>query len=448
MKLFKHQQQSVNFFNESPVVFDMSDAGTGKTGAHIVWFAKRRTRKAMLVIAPKSLLVSAWANDIKKFAPMLQVVVATAANRKKAFASKFEVLVTNHDAVNDLSKMPDKWFKQFDTIVNDESTAFKTPTSNRSKALAKIVKHFKYRHNLSATPTSNGVQNLWHQVFLLDDGARLGKSFFGFRNACCEPQQTGPMPNMVKWADKPGIEEKINLMISDITIRHKFEECVDIPPNHEYTLEYTLPAKHMAMYNELVDTSMLLLKDSSISAINGAVLYTKLLQCASGAAYDDYGGYSLIDTGRYELVADLVDERDHSIVFFNWGHQREELCKIAEKRGFTYAVIDGSVASHEREAIVDHYQKGFYKVLFAHPQSAGHGLTLTRGRTTIWASPTVNLEHFVQANRRIYRISQKNKTETIVIIAPGTVDERVYEALQRKNTNMMNLLGELQCSHA
>jgi superfamily II DNA or RNA helicase len=127
MKLFKHQQESVKFFNTTPIVFDMSDAGTGKTGAHITWFFKRRTRKAMLVLAPKSLLVSAWANDIKKFAPMLKVSVATAANRRKAFAAEFDVLITNHDAVKELLKMPVKWFKLFDTVVIDECFPAGTP---------------------------------------------------------------------------------------------------------------------------------------------------------------------------------------------------------------------------------------------------------------------------------------------------------------------------------
>lgn len=445
-KAYKHQTYSINFLGKNDIVADFSDPGTGKTYVEIMAFAKHRKKstKCALVFAPKSLLQPAWGNDFKKFAPHLKVSIAYAHNRKEALTAEADVYIVNIDGVKDVAAMPEHWFKKFDTLIIDESTAVKHHTSARSKAMAKIVKHFKYRRIMTGTPTSNGICDLWHQIYLLDNGKRLGKSFTGFRNACCVPEQVGPMPNMVQWRDKEGIEEKIYLLIHDIVIRHRFEECVDIPKNHQYTLEYPLSTKHMAYYRELEDSSLLLLNDSSISAINGAVLYTKLLQAASGAAYDDYGNYTVLDTGRYELVMDLVDERDHSIVFFNWGHQKEELVRIATSRKMPYAVIDGNTPVKEREEITRHYQAGLYKVLFAHPQSAGHGLTLTRGRTTIWASPTYNLEHFEQGNRRIYRIGQVQKTETIVIIAPGTVDERVYAALQTKNVRMTTLLKELQ----
>lgn len=721
LKLFKHQQVSVDFLTNNEKVADFSDPGTGKTGVEIIAYAKRPKRKAALVIAPKSLLQAAWENDFRKFAPNIKCSVAFAHNRKKAMNAPADVYITNHDAVKDLLTYPASYWKKFDTLIVDECfpagtpidtpfgqraietlkcgdlintssgplpisktfqnksnalvhieletgetiectenhpfattngwvearstrglsvvrlnvhqhneprstilqplmwtqstvgieitgraqhnraeispeterfteleqghtlpprnqnqtqresqgdgaqtkdsrwkrtyrtlrkndarnalrrlvastchqywektrqwistcvqsrfcksienestgnrrqfahiaqilgceerfivdltrvvrvsriertsetvvfnlqvdgphtysvkgvlvhncTAFKNHTSQRSKALAKLAKHFKYRRIMSGTPTSNGICDLWHQIYILDEGKRLGKSFTGFRNAVCVPEQVGPMPNMVKWIDKEGIEEKIYLLLHDIVIRHKFEECVDIPPNHTYSLSYELPKKHMAHYTELQDSSLLLINESSISAINGAVLYTKLLQAASGAAYDDYGNYTVLDTGRYELVMDLVEERDHSVVFFNWGHQKSELTRIAEARKIPYAVIDGKTPVQEREQITKHYQSGFYRVLFAHPQSAGHGLTLTRGRTTIWASPTYNLEHFQQGNRRIYRISQTQKTETIVIVAPGTVDERVYKALQGKQVRMDALLKELQCS--
>jgi len=425
LKLFKHQQVSVNFLANNEKVADFSDPGCGKTCVEIIAYAKRPKRKAALVIAPKSLLQAAWENDFRKFAPNIKCSVAFAHNRKKAMNAPADVYITNHDAVKDLLTYPASYWKKFDTLIVDESTAFKHHTTSRSKALAKLAKHFKYRRIMSGTPTSNGICDLWHQIYILDEGKRLGKSFTGFRNAVCVPEQVGPMPNMVKWIDKEGIEEKIYLLLHDIVIRHKFEECVDIPPNHTYSLSYELPKKHMAHYTELQDSSLLLINESSISAINGAVLYTKLLQAASGAAYDDYG---------------------HSVVFFNWGHQKNELIRIAEARKLPYAVIDGKTPVQEREQITKHYQSGFYRVLFAHPQSAGHGLTLTRGRTTIWASPTPNLEHFQQGNRRIYRISQTQKTETIVIVAPGTVDERVYKALQGKQVRMDALLKELQCS--
>ena len=145
-------------------------------------------------------------------------------------------------------------------------------------------------------------------------------------------------------------------------------------------------------------------------------------------------------------MGDLVEARENSVVFFNWSHQRDQLIKEFEKRGITYVVIDGNTSDKARKEAVDHFQAGFYRVLLAHPQSAAHGLTLTKGTTTIWASPTYNLEHYLQGNRRIYRAGQTKKTETIVVLAPGTVEEKVYQKLQDKDarqSTMLELLKEL-----
>lgn len=419
---------------------------TGKTFIEIEDFAARRKKrgKCALVLATKSLLDSAWVSDIRKFAPHLTTSVAHATNREKAFAETADVYITNHDAVKWLATKNKAWFARFDTLIIDESSVMKHHTSQRSKAAAKISTFFTYIRLLSGTPNTNGVCDLWHQVFILDQGKRLGRSFFAFRSALCTPEQVGPSANAVRWRDKENAENIAASLISDIVIRHRFEDCVDIPANHQYTVDYYLNKKHMAAYKELEDNSILLLKKSSITAINGAVLYGKLLQLASGAAYNDNGQYSLVDSGRYDLILDLVQEREHSVVFFHWTHQRDHLIKRAKARGITYALIDGTVSSKQRDEAVKHYQAGFYTTLFAHPQSAGHGLTLTRGTATIWASPTHNLEHYLQGLKRIHRIGQKEKTETIMVIAPGTIEEQVYASLQAKDVKLTALLDYLK----
>lgn len=447
---YKHQDFSVKFLSKQPKVFDMSDPGTGKTRVEIDDIANRlkKAHFSVLVLAPKSLLQCAWENDFKKYAPQVICSVATASNRAKAFKEDAHVYITNHDAATWLSKQPASFFRRFKggTLVIDESSAFKHRTSARSKAIAKISKHFSHVRIMSGTPNSNGICDLWHQVYILDGGQRLGKSFFAFRSAVCTPEQTGPMPNMVKWVDKPNAESAVSAMLADIVVRHKFEDCVDIPANHQYSIPYELNKKHMAVYKELETFSIAELRDNTtISAVNGAALYTKLLQTASGAVYNAQGGYSVVDTERYELVLDLVEARKHSIVFFNWEHQRNELLKLAEKRGLRFALIDGTVIRKgERERIVEAYQKGMYDVLFAHPQSAGHGLTLTKGTATIWASPTPNLEHYQQGLKRVHRIGQTEKTETIMLVAKDTIEERVYESLMNKNVRMTTLLEYLK----
>lgn len=317
-------------------------------------------------------------------------------------------------------------------------TAFKHHTSQRSKALAKLIKNFEWRRLMSGTPTSNGVCDLWHQMFLLDDGKRVGKSFFAFRSACCTPEQVGPSTAHLNWVDKPGIELQIGALISDIVIRHKFEDCVDIPENHKYAVPIALTTKHLDVYNELRDSSLAVLRETTITAVNAAVLAQKLLQAASGAVYNDDGGYSYLANDRYDLALDLVEARDHTVVFYQWEHQLNELVKEARSRKVAYTTWNP-----DHPIIAEDFQAGKYKVLFAHPASAGHGLTLTKGTATIWVSPTYNLEHYLQGLKRIHRIGQSKKTETIVIIAEGTIDEKVYKALEAKNVNMAALLAEL-----
>jgi len=446
-KLFKHQLDAVKFLAKNPRVFDTSDAGTGKTPVHITDFATHRRKGGgcALILCPKSLIQCAWGNDFGVFAPDMKVSLAYAENREEAFEEKADAFVTNIDAAIWLSKRPSSFFKRFDTLIIDESTSVKHGTSGRSRAVAKLRKYFDRRRLLTGTPTSNGICDIHHQMYIVDDGKKLGESFYKFREACCKAVQVGPNPHAVRWEDKEGIEATVSALIAPHVIRNRFEDCVDIPPNHQYAVPYELGAYHRKLYDKLERDSSLILKKTTVTAINGAVLYSKLLQCASGATYGDDEDYALLDTGRAELISDLIEARKHSVVFFNWKHQRDELLKIADKEKWSYAVIDGDVTKKgERERIVTAYQAGAYKVLFAHPQSAGHGLTLTKGTSTIFASPTPNLEHFQQAYKRIYRISQKEKTETIMVIAKNTIDERVWESCQKKGMRQATLLDYLQ----
>lgn len=438
MPLFAHQQASIDFGKDLPCVFDTSDPGTGKTRVYIEMLQLHPGKT--LVVCPKSLMRPAWDNDIKKFAPHLITSVAYANNREQAFQAHADVYITNHDAAVWLAKQHPTFFREFTKLIIDESGAFKHSTSQRSKAMLKIAKHFKWRYALNGTPNPNTITDVWHQVKILDDGKHLGPVFFAFRNSVCTPKQVGPQPNMVKWEDKPGAHEAVSILIKDMTIRHKFEECLSIPENFQYTMSYRMPPKQQKAYQQMEVAEVAALPSGVVSAINAAAVVTKLLQIASGAVYETPEKYHVIDRERYEMILDLIEEREHSITFFLWKHQRDLLTEEARKRGVSYAVIDGTVSERERTEIVRRYQQGMYKVLFAHPQSAAHGLTLTKGTSTIWASPTYNLEHFQQGNRRIYRAGQTQRTETIVILADETCEQKVYDALMNKNVRMDTLL--------
>lgn len=446
-KPMAHQAVSLKHDETTDVVYDASDAGTGKTAVRIWGFAKRHKRNGgrALILAQKTLLKNAWANDFRKFAPHLKVSVALASNRDAAFADEADAYITNHDAVKWLAKKPAAWFKEkgFTELIIDEPTAFKHHTSQRSKALARICKFFKKRAGMSATPNSNGICDLWHQIYVLDDGRRLGTSFYSFRNSVCEPRQVGRNEHAIEWRDKEGAEEAVFGLLSDIVIRHKLDDCTDIPETNYIQVEYELPAKQRKAYDQMELAQILQFQGKdpkTLTAVNAAAVATKLLQICSGAVYDNDHDYHVIDEDRYDLVLDLVEARKHSLVFFMWQHQKELLTGKARARGIQFGVLDGSTKEADRETLVRGYQAGHYQALFAHPKSAAHGLTLTRGTSTIWPGPIYDLELWLQGNRRQRRIGQTQKTEVLVVLAKDTIEEKVYDLLQGKDTRVKNLL--------
>lgn len=446
MSYFEHQQESLDKMDGLDAFMDFSDAGTGKTRVHAGDFV-RRGKGRLLVLAPRSSLQSAWGNEIDQVFPGLSYVVARAENRAKAFALNTDVVLTNHDAVTWIMKNK-AVLKGFDSMIADESTAYKNPQAQRSKAAKLISQQMKYVRTLSATPNPNSVLELFHQALIADKGARLGTSYWKFRNAVCEPFQTGPRPEMIEWRDKPGVEAAVFDLLSDISIRHKLEECADMPEKTIRNVFFELSKKCRLQYDDMKRHAMIVANDQTISAVNKATVVGKLLQIASGALYT--GGedseYVVLDDERTQIVMDLVEERQHSVVAFQWRHQREQLTAEAKKRGLAYGVIDGEAKDRDRTQAIADFQAGKLRVIFLQPQSAAHAITLTRGTATIWASPTSRPDIYKQLNHRIYRTGQTQKTETIRVCAVGTRDEHVYEALEQGLFSMDLFLSLLEAA--
>lgn len=435
---FEHQATTTQFILDNPRVLITSDPGTGKTRSVLDAYAQRREGK-LLVLAPLSILAASWGDDCAKFQPGLTYSIAYARNRVEAFKSDADIVITNHDAVKWLLKNK-QYLDGFDTLCIDEFTAFKNKDSQRSKAAARLAEHFDYRIAMSGTPNSNTILDIWHPALLVDDGERLGKRFYGFRSAVCSPQFNG-YANV--WTDKPEAQEMVAAAIKDINVRYTLEDCIDMPEQSINTMYVDLPAKIMQQYNTLAEDSVLYTGKGTINAIHAGAKVKKLLQLCTGAVYDDHGSSLMVHDARYQLVMDLIQARDHSLVAFNWRHEREKLTELSDKAGIKYDFIDGTTPAKKRKDIVDRMQAGQLQVVFAHPQSAGHGLTLTRATSVIWASPTYNAEHYQQFNRRIYRAGQTKKTEVIQIAARDTWEPDVYEKLQDKLGRMEDLLTVL-----
>lgn len=440
--LFENQEETVALGQTTPIIFDMSDPGTGKTRAHLELFIRRLRAGGgkCIVFAPKSILQAAWGDDIDTFFPGIYYSCAYATNREEAFLEKADIYITNHDAVKWIMHkncpLPKDYWDDFDTLIVDESGAFKHHTSQRSKAMLKFSKMFKNRAALNGVPNPNSVTELWHQTLILDEGERFGTSYWRFRPQVQAPESTGPGGRFTVWSDREGSEEAMFDMLRDISIRHPLE---GLPENRTYPVYFELPRKLRIQYNDMLHQSVLLADSGeAVTAIHAASVNQKLLQIAAGGIYTGVDKEWLdLDGTRTELIMDLLDAREASVVVIAWQWQRQYIAAACKKRGYPYAVIDGSVTSaHKRTESVRDFQAGKLKSLIIHPASAGHGLTLTRGKTTILASPTYNAEHYKQVFHRIFRKGQDSITETIHIIARDTIDQPVYDKLGGKLTAM------------
>ena len=438
--LWQHQSQTKAFYKPKAIGLDTSDPGTGKTRSHLEVFAERPERGRLLVVCPKTLMKSAWGNDIEAFTSQLTYSLAYAGKREQAFGLKTDVVIINHDGIKELVDNP-QWLKGFTDIIIDEITAFKHRTSQRTKAAFWLRRKFERRFGLTGTPNPVSVTELWAPMYILDDGRRLGAAFGAFRNATQTYKQIGPGVHHIKWEDMPGSQMAVASLLKDVVIRHDFEEVMShVPPNHRHVKRFDLARKARTVYDTLEDEAVALLGEQVVSAVHKAALRTKLLQVASGAVYDSDGGYVLIDRTRYELVAELIEPVAHSLVFFNWKHQRDELAKEFESQDIRFAVIDGDTSQRERDRIVADFQAGKYKTLLMHPATGAHGLTLTRGTMTVIVSPFDRADFLKQVIHRVYRGTQDQITNTVLIEANDTIEKHVYDQLNGKYGRMLDLL--------
>jgi SNF2 family DNA or RNA helicase len=447
--LFKAQQDFVDFFLARPEprrVLCTSDPGTGKTRASLEAWMRSENKQRLLVVAPLSILGAAWEADIRKFFPGVTVTTAhgTPAKRLAAMNSIADVVLINHDGVKwiaDQTAAKTINLSPFSHLIVDEFSAFKHSNTQRGTALGKVSGLIPNAILLGGTPNSNEVTDIWFPVWCLDRGQRLSKSFFAFRSQVSFSRQVGPKPNMLKWIERPGAREWIADCLKDITFRVTLEECLDMPEKVTNTIKIRMPDTVMRHYREMERHSITSFGDDAITAVHAGSRAKKLLQILSGAVYHPDGSVQKVFNDRYELVMDLVEEREHCIIGFNWKHERDGLIESARKRGITYAVIDGDVPQAERNRITDAFERGEYRILIAHPKSAAHGFTWVRGTTTIWCSPTYDAEWYQQFNCRIYRAGQTQRTETIRIAAEDTCEESVYIKLDDKMFSMQDLLS-------
>jgi SNF2 family DNA or RNA helicase len=388
----------------------------------------------VLVIAPLRVANTTWLDEVMKWDHLkgltISKVLGSQKDRTLALYKKADIYTINRENVSWLVDFyKNDW--PFDTVIIDELSSFKSPSAKRFRALKKVRHKIKRIVGLTGTPAPNGLLDIWSQIYLLDGGERLGRTYSGYRSRYFHPQKyiNGGIP--ADYAINEGAEEKIYEKISDICISMKALEYLKMPEIIYNKVEVELSEKEMQLYRQLERNLLLPFEDSDVDAANAAVLSNKLLQMAGGAVYDEYGDTHLIHARKLEALEDLIEAANGKpvLVYYAFKHERDRI-----RKRFSAGEINTS------EDIAK-WNRGEMQLALCHPASAGHGLNLQEGGSTIiWFGLSWSLELYQQANARLWRQGQKQTVVIHHILTKGTIDHRVMTALDNKDTGQNALI--------
>jgi SNF2 family DNA or RNA helicase len=388
----------------------------------------------VLVIAPLRVANTTWLDEVLKWKHLKNLrvsrILGSAKERTMALYKKADIYTINRENVPWLVEFyKNDW--PFDMVIIDELSSFKSPSAKRFRALKKVRHKIKRIVGLTGTPAPNGLLDIWSQIYLLDGGERLGRTFSGYRSRYFHPQKyvNGGIPT--DYALNDDAEDKIYDKISDICISMKALEYLKMPEIIFNKVEVELSEKEMKLYRKLERDLLLPLEDSDVDAANAAVLSNKLLQMSGGTVYDEYGDVHQIHDRKLDALEDLVEAANGKpvLIYYGFRHERDRI-----KERFDAGDINTSED-------IARWNRGEMKIALCHPASAGHGLNLQEGGSTIiWFSVTWSLELYQQANARLWRQGQKQTVVIHHLLAKDTIDHRVMMALDNKDTGQNALI--------
>ena len=432
-----YQQHCIDRITETKKLGLFLDMGLGKTVTTLTAIRKLKydrfaVRKA-LVIAPKKVAEGTWTREKDKWehTKILRVVQVLGSREKRirALNTPADIYITNRENVCWLvDYYRNSW--PFDMVVVDESSSFKSHKAKRFKALASVGSHIDRMVELTGTPSPNGLNDLWSQVYLLDGGERLGKRYTQFRERYFQPDKRGADGMVYNYAAKPGSEQSILEKISDICISMKAEDYLQLPDVTYHQIPVVLDQKSMKAYQDLERRMVLELpeEEEEISVTSAAALSNKLLQLANGALYDDDHCVHEVHGCKLEAFLELVEslQGKPALVFYNFQHDRTRILAALEKSGLR-------VRELRTPQDEDDWNNGQIDILLAHPASSAYGLNLQQGGNhVVWFGLTWNYELYTQANKRLHRQGQTEKVIIHHLVCTGTRDEDVMQALERK----------------
>lgn len=438
MKFAPHDYQAfaIDYIETHPAAAVLLDMGLGKTVitltaiANLLFDSFQSHR--VLVIAPLRVARDTWPAEIQKWDHLngltYSVIIGTQQERMAALRKQADIYLINRENTQWLIENSGMPF-DYDMVVIDELSSFKSWQAKRFKSLMKVRPFVKRVVGLTGTPSSNGFMDLFAEFRLLDMGQRLGRFIGQYRNTFFKPDRmNGPI--VYSYKPLPGAEEEIYRRIGDITISMKACGHLKMPELITTNYEVEMSPAERKTYEALKEELVLSLPDGEITAANAAVLTGKLLQMSSGAIYGDDGSVIHIHDRKLDALEDIIEGMNGRplLVGYWFKHDLQRITQRLNEVGIPYERLDS-------EASLKRWNAGQIQVGLAHPASTGHGLNLQDGGNTIcWFSPTWSLELYQQMNARLYRQGQKAETVVIThIVTKGTVDSRVLKALAEKD---------------
>lgn len=396
----------------------------------------------VLVIAPKKVAEATWSKEAAKWdhLKMLRVVpvLGTLSKRIRALNTPADIYVINRENVSWLVEYyRNTW--PFDMVIVDEFSSFKNYQAKRFKSLTWVRKNITRFVGLTGTPAPNGLIDLWAQVYLLDEGKRLGKKITHFRERYFEPDQRD-RDHVFSYAPKPGADDVIQQLIGDICVSMKAEDYLELPDCISVTVPVILDSKAKAAYEKLEKEMLLEVDESTIDAGSAAVLTNKLLQLCNGAVYDENRAVVEIHNCKIEAFLELVEGLNGkpALVFYNFQHDLIRIKKALTNSGLKVRELKGPQDE-------DDWNNKQIDILLAHPASAAYGLNLQEGGNhVIWFGLNWSLELYQQANKRLHRQGQKEKVIIHHLTVDGGRDEDVMAALEDKGSTQDKLMESLK----
>jgi len=441
-KPFDHQKVTAEFLTVHQRAFCFNEAGTGKTSS-VIWATDYLMSlgevKRALVICPLSIMYSAWQTDILNTAMHRSVAVAHGDTKKrtKIIRGGYEFVIINYDGVKIVADEIRNG--KFDLIIVDEANAYKSPSTTRWKTLAKILKPETRLWMMTGTPASQSPVDAYGLAKLVCP-QNVPKFAMAWRDKVMQ------QVTRFKWVPKTNARHEVFKVLQP-AIRFAKDECLDLPDVMYQTRDIPLTPQVQKYYKQLKEQMMIEAAGTQISAVNAAAGLNKLLQISGGAVYTDTKEVLEFDVQpRLNALMEVIDETENKIlIFVPFRHTIVLLARYLTDHHISNHVIQGDVSATQRASIINQFQSmDEPRVLIIQPQSASHGVTLTRADTVVFWSPVMSVETYLQCIARMDRVGQVNKM-TVVHLQGSDVERKMYKMLQGKvdlHTKLVDLYRE------